>query len=154
VTEGLDIPPDTGRVLESVVLQVIADVHITEARDRGRALAAQAGFSIGAQAVIAGAISEVARNQVRYARNGTIELRVLAHGMNSGIRVIARDEGPGIPDVDQAMVAGFSSTHRSLGMGLAAARRVMDEFFIVSRVGVGTVVAMAKWRYPRSVRVP
>jgi serine/threonine-protein kinase RsbT len=138
------IPPDRGRLVESVTLPVLVDVHVAEVRQRGRVLAVRAGFSPGEQAVIAAAISEIARNMVRYGRDGSMELRLLKTGTTGGIRIIARDSGPGIPDIDLAMRDGYS-TSRSLGMGLSAARRVMDEFSIASEKGVGTLVVMAKW---------
>jgi serine/threonine-protein kinase RsbT len=61
-----------------------------------------------------------------------------------GVCVVARDEGPGIPDIEKAMRDGFS-TGGSLGLGLPGARRLMDDFEIVSQVGVGTTVTMRKW---------
>jgi len=57
----------------------------------------------------------------------------------------ARDAGPGIPDLRQALRDGYS-TYRGLGLGLAGARRLMDEFDIVTEVGKGTTVTMTKWR--------
>ena len=57
---------------------------------------------------------------------------------------MARDTGPGIPDVDEALEDGFS-TSEGLGLGLPGARRLMDEFAIVSETGRGTTVTMTKW---------
>ena len=62
----------------------------------------------------------------------------------SGIRIIARDDGPGIPDVELAMRDGYS-TGKSLGLGLPGARRIVDDFEISSEVGRGTIVTMRKW---------
>jgi serine/threonine-protein kinase RsbT len=58
--------------------------------------------------------------------------------------IIAHDEGPGIPDVAQAMQDGYS-TGNSLGLGLPRAKRLMDEFEIVSHPGKGTTVTIKKW---------
>jgi serine/threonine-protein kinase RsbT len=143
-TGPLEVPPDRGRLVQAETLSVLADVDIAQVRERARRLSSTLGFSPGEQAVIAAAVSEIARNLVRYARNGTMELRVLRLGARQGLRMIARDEGPGIPSIPQAMQDGFS-TSRSLGLGLSAAQRVMDEFTIVSHPGVGTMVAMTKW---------
>ena len=140
----LQVPPERGRLVQAETLSVMADVHIAEVRERARTLARPLGFSPGEQAVIAAAVSEIARNLVRYAGKGTIELRVLRLGARHGLRIIARDDGPGISNVDQAMQNGFS-TSRSLGLGLPATQRVMDEFAVVSRPGAGTIVAMTKW---------
>lgn len=62
-----------------------------------------------------------------------------------GLMVVARDTGPGIPDVEQALADGYS-TYAGLGIGLPGARRLMDEFSIVSELGRGTTVTMTKWR--------
>jgi serine/threonine-protein kinase RsbT len=66
------------------------------------------------------------------------------NGGRHGIRIIARDEGPGIPDVAQAMQYGYS-TRKGLGVGLPGAKWLMDEFDIASQVGKGTTVTMIKW---------
>jgi serine/threonine-protein kinase RsbT len=58
--------------------------------------------------------------------------------------VIARDNGPGIADIEQAMQDGYS-TGNGLGLGLPGARRLMDEFSIESTVGTGTIIVMKKW---------
>jgi serine/threonine-protein kinase RsbT len=58
--------------------------------------------------------------------------------------VVARDEGPGIGDLDQAMEDGYSSGG-SFGLGLPGARRLMDEFDIRSKPGAGVTVTMKKW---------
>jgi serine/threonine-protein kinase RsbT len=62
----------------------------------------------------------------------------------TGVRVTARDTGPGIPDVERALQDGFS-TYAGLGLGLPGARRLMDEFAIASEVGRGTTVTMTRW---------
>ncbi len=121
------------------------DVDIVTARQLGRELAAEAGFTGSDLTLIATAISEVARNIVVYAERGEIRLGRTDRNGREGIEVVAADEGPGIPDIQQAMQDGFS-TGRSLGLGLPGARRLMDEFEIVSEVGKGTVVTMRKWR--------
>lgn len=59
--------------------------------------------------------------------------------------ITARDEGPGIPDVRQALQDGFT-TSRSLGLGLPGVRRLMDESIIHSTTGRGTTVILRKWK--------
>ncbi len=122
-----------------------SDSDIITARQQGRALAAQIGFSGSDLTVIATAISEIARNILTYARHGEIILSPIQQSNNQrGILVIARDDGPGIPDVATAMQDGYS-TSGGLGLGLPGARRLMDEFEIVSEVSRGTRVTMKKW---------
>jgi serine/threonine-protein kinase RsbT len=122
-----------------------SDQDIVLARQKGRAKAIELGFSSGDATLIATAISELARNIVVYAGKGRITLKAV-NGLNrQGISVVASDEGPGIPDVRQALRDGFS-TSGSLGLGLPGVRRLMDEFEITSQPGRGTTVAVKKWR--------
>ena len=122
-----------------------SDQDIVLARQKGRVMATELGFSTGDATLIATAISELARNIISYARKGQITLKMV-NGLNrQGIAVIASDDGPGIPDIHQALRDGFS-TSGSLGLGLPGVRRLMDEFEISSQPGRGTTVAVKKWR--------
>jgi serine/threonine-protein kinase RsbT len=122
-----------------------SDQDIVSARQKGRVMANAIGFSTGDATLVATAISELARNIVSYARTGQITIK-LVNGLNrQGIAVIASDDGPGIPDIRQAMRDGFS-TSGSLGLGLPGVRRLMDEFEITSQPGRGTIVTVKKWR--------
>ena len=120
------------------------DSDIVTARQKGREIAAQVGFKATDLTLIATAISEVARNILTYAKTGEIVLDAVAAGARRGILVVAADQGPGIPDIEQAMRDGFS-TGKSPGLGLPGARRLMDDFKIESKVGEGTTVTMKKW---------
>ena len=122
-----------------------SDADIVVAREKGRKLAAQCGFPSTDLAVIATAISELARNIVHYAGRGAIILRLVDEKGRRGVEVVAADDGPGIPDVALAMQDGYS-TSRSLGLGLPGVRRLMDEFQIASEFGKGTTVTFRKWR--------
>jgi serine/threonine-protein kinase RsbT len=108
-------------------------------------VAATAGFTGSDLTLIATAISEIARNIVKFATRGEFVFSVLDEDGRKGLKVIARDSGPGIPDVERALQDGYS-TYRGLGLGLPGARRLMDEFDVVSEVGTGTTVTMIKWR--------
>jgi serine/threonine-protein kinase RsbT len=121
-----------------------AGADIVTARLEGRQLAALAGFEGSDLTVIATAISEVARNIVEYARKGEILLRIVHDGNKRGLRMEARDDGPGIPNIELAMQDGYT-TGRGLGLGLPGTRRLMDDFAIQSKVGVGTSVVATKW---------
>jgi serine/threonine-protein kinase RsbT len=122
-----------------------SDQDIVGARQRGRTLAAELGFSPADATLIATAISELARNIVSYARKGEIKLQKMENAVHRGIVVIAADDGPGISDIRQALRDGFS-TSGSLGLGLPGVRRLMDEFEIASQPGRGTTVTVKKWR--------
>jgi serine/threonine-protein kinase RsbT len=119
-------------------------LDIVAARQMGRSMAKDLGFDGAEVTLIAAAISEVSRNIVEYAKGGEIILQTLNNGSKCGLSVVARDRGPGIPDVDKAMQYGYS-TRRGLGVGLPGAKLLMDDFDIVSKVGVGTTITMKKW---------
>ncbi len=123
---------------------ISSDGDVVTARQEGRALAVQLGFSGTDLALIATAISEVARNIISYAKRGEIILHHAEQGGKHGIVIVARDQGPGIRDIAQAMQDGYSSA-KSLGLGLPGAKRLMDEFYITSEVNTGTTVTMTKW---------
>jgi serine/threonine-protein kinase RsbT len=131
-------------VLTETCIAINSEVDIVSARQQGRSLAVGVGFTGGDLALIATAISEMARNIVTYAKRGEIALTPIEQGKRRGILVIARDHGPGIPDLSLAMQDGYS-TGKSLGLGLPGAKRIMDEFEIASEVGLGTTVTMKKW---------
>jgi serine/threonine-protein kinase RsbT len=122
-----------------------SDQDIVAARQRGRALAAELGFSAVDSTLIATAISELARNIVSYAGTGEITLKTIQNSTRQGILIVAADDGPGIHDLRQALRDGFS-TSGSLGLGLPGVRRLMDEFEIASQPGQGTRVEVKKWR--------
>ena len=126
-------------------LEIGSEHGILTARQHGRALAEELGFSSTDLTILVTAISEIARNIVQYAERGEITIRVIHRDGDRGILVVATDEGPGIPDVSLAMQDGYS-TGRSLGLGLPGARRLMDEFDLRSEAGRGTTVTMTKWR--------
>jgi serine/threonine-protein kinase RsbT len=117
---------------------------IVAARQKGRELCAVLGFSNTDRTLVATAISEVARNIVRYAVRGEVVLGRDERDGRPGIVVVARDNGPGIAQPELAMRDGYS-TGNSLGLGLPGAKRLMDEFELASAPGVGTTVTMKKW---------
>jgi serine/threonine-protein kinase RsbT len=131
-------------VANETQIPIGGDTDIVTARQKGRDLALEAGFSGSDLALIATAISEVARNIIVYAERGEVVLSLAQQDGKRGIVVIARDHGPGIANIEQAMRDGYS-TGNSLGLGLPGARRLMDEFEIGSEVGKGTTVTMKKW---------
>ena len=117
---------------------------IVTARQKGRALAMELGFDGSDLTLIATAISEVARNIVDHAKHGEIVLEPIQQGTKHGVLIVARDEGPGIADVAQAMQYGYS-TRKGLGVGLPGAKWLMDEFDVDSKIGKGTTITMKKW---------
>jgi serine/threonine-protein kinase RsbT len=132
------------RATEEVRVRITTDDDIVTARQEGRRLSSVLGFSSTDLTLIATAISEVARNIRLYAERGDVQLKLVREPGRDGIVVVARDNGPGIQDVDLAMQDGYSSGGSS-GLGLPGARRLMDDFDIRSRPGRGVTVTMKKW---------
>ena len=131
-------------MIQERTLLIRSDLDIVSARVEGRDMAKALGFGTIDQARIATAISELARNIVLYAGEGTVTIRPTERGLKKGIEVYCEDHGPGIEDVSVVMQDGFS-TSRGLGMGLPGAKRLMDDFEIDSRVGAGTKIVVRKW---------
>jgi serine/threonine-protein kinase RsbT len=88
---------------------------------------------------------EAEMNLVIHSEGGSIEVEISAEC----ITITAKDRGPGIPDIDKAMQAGYSTATDRIremgfgaGMGLPNMKRCSDRFRIESKVGEGTVVVM------------
>jgi serine/threonine-protein kinase RsbT len=127
-----------------VQVPIRSDTDIIVVRQRARALAKELGFSASDLTLIATALSELARNIVEYARQGEITLARVKQANQRGLIIIARDNGPGIADIERAMQDGYT-TGKGLGLGLPGTKRLMDEFEITSSLGQGTTVRVAKW---------
>jgi serine/threonine-protein kinase RsbT len=132
-------------MLDEARVVIASDPDIVTARQRGRELATQLSLPSSDLTLVAAAISELARNILIYATQGEIRLGLVQERGRHGLVVVAHDEGPGIPDLAQAMQDGYS-TGGGLGLGLPGAKRLMDEFEIISVVGKGTTVTMKKWK--------
>lgn len=130
---------------DETLVAIRTDHDLVVAREKGRTLASELGLSSTETTLVVTAISELVRNILRYAKKGEVALSIVEDGHKWGLLVEARDRGPGIPDVDQAMQMGYS-TSGGLGLGLPGVRRLMDEFQILSEVGKGTTVRATKWK--------
>ncbi|MCX8049319.1 MAG: anti-sigma regulatory factor [Methylohalobius sp.] len=132
-----DLFPQEKTVADEVHIPIASEADILTARKRGRELAEKLGFWSVEKTFIAMAISELALNILQYAGQGEIVLSIAERGDGTqGILIIARDRGPGITDVEQAMQKGY---------GLSGAKRLVDEFEIRSEPGKGTTVILKKW---------
>jgi serine/threonine-protein kinase RsbT len=120
------------------------DIRSTEdvltARRVGRHCAIAAGFGGPEVSLLTAAISEVARNIVEHAKAGTVIVRMVDQDGRKGLRIIAIDHGPGIPDIKLATEFGLSPR-----VGLPGAKLLVDEFEIISSPRGGTTVTMTKW---------
>lgn len=127
------------------VIGIESDGDVVLARQRARELAADLELTSTDQTLLATAISEVARNIIHYAQRGEIALRIMRDERGRpGIQVVARDQGPGIADVELALQDGYTSGS-GLGLGLPGARRLVDDFSIETAPGEGTTVTLVMW---------
>ena len=129
-------------------IAIESDNDVVTARQRARELAAGLDLTSTDQTLLATAISEVARNITTYAQRGEVLLSIVRDAgppAREGIRVVARDKGPGIADLELAMQDGYTSGG-GLGLGLGGAKRLSNEFSIVSQPGAGTRIVIVRWR--------
>jgi len=124
---------------------ILTEYDIVTARQQVKGLSTALNFSSGEQTLVATCVSELARNIVEYAGTGEMTIGLTNKNEEKGIIIIAKDKGPGIPDIQLAMKDGYS-TSKGLGLGLPGCRRIMDEFEIVSKPGEGTTVTVKKWK--------
>ncbi len=132
----------TATKTESLPIQTSEDV--VRVRQQVRAWSLGVGFSLVDQTKIITAASELARNALEYGGGGTMLMEEVANPPRKGLRLTFADQGPGIPDLDQALKDGFTSGG-GLGLGLGGARRLANEFYIESKVGEGTRVTIVRW---------
>lgn len=128
---------------EEVPLRSSPDVVL--ARQAVRQHAVAQGLSLVDQTKIVTAASELARNTVEYGGGGTMRVELLAEGARNGLRLTFEDQGPGIADLALALTDGYT-TGGGLGLGLSGARRLVNEFDIVSAPGQGTRVTITRWK--------
>lgn len=115
------------------------------ARQKVRQWATELRFSLVDQTKLVTAASELARNALEHGKGGVMVLESLANGSKSGLRLTFEDQGPGIPDIDQALKDGYTSGS-GLGLGLGGSKRLVNEFSIESQVGKGTKVTVVRWK--------
>ena len=119
---------------------------IIKVRDRVRRLAREMGFDSTTQIKITTAVSEVTRNIYEYAKSGAISLALAERGLDTGLQLTARDDGPGISEATlRAIMRGSYQSDSGLGVGLSGTRKLMDEFDIKTMPGEGTRVSFIKW---------
>ena len=132
------------RLLTRDTMIVLRDQDVVLYKNRVKANAEKIKMGLLNQTKLLTAASEMVRNMLRYGNGGQTIIEIVSRGLNNGIRLTFKDEGPGIADIPQAMMDGFS-TGKSLGLGLPGTKRLVNEFDIKSEPGVGTIVTLIKW---------
>jgi serine/threonine-protein kinase RsbT len=131
--------------LKSEVVPIQSSADIVRARQRVRQWATDLKFSLVDQTKIITAASELARNTLDYGRGGRLTIEHVQNLTRNGLRLVFEDEGPGIPDIEQALKDGFSSG-AGMGLGLGGSKRLVNEFDIQSEIGKGTRVSVIRWK--------
>jgi serine/threonine-protein kinase RsbT len=126
-------------------LEIRSSDDVVKIRQQTRVMAVAAGLSLVDQTKIITAASELARNTLDYGGGGEARMEVIEESSRRGVRLIFEDQGPGIPDIEQALKDGFTSGS-GLGLGLGGARRLSNEFAIESKPGIGTKITIARWK--------
>jgi serine/threonine-protein kinase RsbT len=132
-------------VIGSETLPIGSDNDVVVVRQQVRVRAVQQGFSLVDQTKIITAASELARNVLVHGGGGSVRIELLNDGPRRGLKLTFEDQGPGIPDIELAMRDGYT-TSGGLGLGLSGAKRLSNEFDIVSKSGEGTRVSITRWK--------
>lgn len=132
-------------VAKSAIVPVTGESDVVKVRQAVRAVAVEIKLSLVDQTKVVTAASELGRNLLIYGGGGEVRIETVKDGARNGLRVIFEDRGPGIPDIEQALRDGFT-TGGGMGLGLGGARRLVNEFEIVSKPGEGTKITIVKWR--------
>jgi anti-sigma regulatory factor (Ser/Thr protein kinase)/serine/threonine protein phosphatase PrpC len=138
---------------EPISIGVVWPGDVARAAELGKSLAAALKFSEVHADEIGLVISELAGNLIRHASGGTILVSPAVAGERSGIEIQSLDNGPGIPDVEQAIADGYS-TAGGLGLGLGTVNRIMDEFEIHSGHNGGAHIVCRRWRRTPAASLP
>jgi serine/threonine-protein kinase RsbT len=132
-------------VIGSETLPIGSDNDVVVVRQQVRVRAVQQGFGLVDQTKIITAASELARNVLVHGGGGSVRIELLNDGARRGLKLTFEDQGPGIPDIQLAMRDGYT-TSGGLGLGLSGAKRLSNEFDIVSKSGEGTRVSITRWK--------
>jgi serine/threonine-protein kinase RsbT len=132
-------------VLKEHVVELRDEHQVVLARQAVRKWAEEVKFSLVDQTKLVTAASELARNTIVYGGGGTMRIEVVTEGVRTGLRLTFEDQGPGIPDIELALKDGYT-TGDGLGLGLGGSKRLVNQFDLVSKPGVGTRISVVRWK--------
>jgi serine/threonine-protein kinase RsbT len=135
----------SGTVEKTEIVPIASSSDVVLVRQRVRFWTTELKFSLVDQTKIVTAASELGRNTLEHGGGGSLEIAVVSNGMRRGIRLQFIDQGPGIPDIAQALKDGFT-TGGGMGLGLGGSKRLMNEFEIQANPGGGTTVTTIRWK--------
>jgi serine/threonine-protein kinase RsbT len=129
--------------IETISVRIESDMVLV--RMMVREASTELGFNLLELTKMVTAASELGRNTLLHGGGGTMRLEILSENNRDGLRLTFDDQGPGIANLEQAMVNGFT-TKRGLGLGLGGSKRLVDEFKVTSQTGCGTSVTVTRWK--------
>jgi serine/threonine-protein kinase RsbT len=132
-------------VTKSETMPVRTEQDIVLVRQMVRKLAVEIKFSLVDQTKMVTAASELARNTVIYGGGGEMLWELISEDLRNGLRLTFADQGPGIPNLELALMDGWTSGG-GLGMGLSGTKRLVNEFDLDSAPGKGTRVTITRWK--------
>jgi serine/threonine-protein kinase RsbT len=135
----------TGTVQKTETVPIKSSSDVVMVRQRVRTWTTEMKFSLVEQTKIVTAASELGRNTLEHGGGGMLELAIIVNGTRRGLRLRFSDQGPGIPDVAQALKDGYT-TGAGMGLGLGGSKRLMNEFEIDTHPGIGTTVTVIRWK--------
>lgn len=134
-----------GTDIDVKVVPLRADEDVVRMRQVLRECLVSIGFSLIEQTKMITAASELGRNTLRYGGGGEAHIEKVNDGGRRGVILSFIDHGPGIEDVSLALKDGYT-TGNGMGLGLGGARRLADDFELITAPGQGTTVRIAKWK--------
>jgi serine/threonine-protein kinase RsbT len=136
--EALASAPSSRAAPTAVTLKIRVEEDIARARSEARRLATALGFSVAGQTRLMTAVSELARNIIQYAGEGQIDLA--PNHEPPGVEIVAKDRGPGIPNLDRIMAGDYRS-RLGMGLGLRGVKRLAERFEVRTDAAWGTTVS-------------
>lgn len=130
--------------IPETTLSLRGETDVILVLEKAKSMAQLMGLSISDRTRVGTALSELARNALRYAGGGTVRLSVVDQANRRGLQVIVEDRGPGIANLESILAGGYKS-RTGLGLGLRGSKRLMDSFDVSSRAGGGTRVTAVKF---------
>ena len=130
--------------------EIRTELDVVFVRQRARQIAALLSFDAQAQTRISTAVSEIARNAFLYAMGGRAQFSIEG-GAPESFMIRISDRGKGILNLT-AILAGSYKSATGMGVGLLAARKLMDTFRADTVPGRGTTIELGRALPPQAPR--
>jgi len=126
-------------------LPLASEQNIVASRQLVRTLCLQLKFSLVDQTKMITAASELSRNTLVHGGGGHMRWEFVERNGKRGLQLHFEDEGPGIEDMNLALTDGWTSGG-GMGLGLPGSKRLVNDFEVHSKPGLGTRVSITRWK--------